>query len=105
MAGVKNASPVPTSQASRTNTQSAGRPANTAAASEACAAQRSASAVSMTRRRPNRSATAPAIAINSTCGTTAAANTYPRPVAFAPLPSTAQAIATVDIDEPSREVA
>ena len=105
MAGVKNASPVPTSQASRTNTQSAGRPANTAAASEACAAQRSASAVSMTRRRPNRSATAPAIAISSTCGTTAAANTYPRPVAFAPLPSTAQAIATVDIDEPSREVA
>ena len=103
-AGVKNASPVPSSQASRTNTQSAGRPANTAPASDACAAQRSASAPSITRRRPSRSATAPATAISSTWGTTAAANTYPRPVALAPLSSTAQAIATVDIDEPSREV-
>jgi hypothetical protein len=31
-------------------------------------------------------------------------NTSPSPVALAPLASTAQAIATVDIDEPSKEV-
>ena len=101
---MKNASPVPPSQASSTNTQSAGRPANTAPASDPCAAQRSASAASITRRRPNRSAAAPATGSTSTWGTTPAANTYPRPVAPAPLSSTAQAMATVDIDEPSREV-
>ena len=101
---MKNASPVPSSQASRTNTQSAGRPVNTAAASDACAAQRSTSAASITGRRPSRSATAPAIGSTSTCGTTPAANTYPRPVAPVPLSSTAHAIATGDIAEPSREV-
>jgi hypothetical protein len=50
--GSKKASPVPTSQASRTNSQSGGRPANSATASEACAPQRSESALSITRRRP-----------------------------------------------------
>ena len=60
---------------------------------------------SITRRRPNRSAIAPANGIISTWATTFAANTNPRPVALAPLSSTAHAIATVDIDEPSREAA
>ena len=101
---MKNASPMPWSQASRTNSQSAGRPANSAAASEPCAPQRSTSAASITRRRPSRSATAPANGSSSTCGTTPAANTNPRLVALPPLSSTAQAIATVDIDEPSRDV-
>jgi len=101
---MKNASPVPSSQASRTNSHSAGRPANSAAASEPCAAQRSTSAASITRRRPSRSATAPATGSTSTWGTTLAANTSPRPVALSPLSSTAQAIATVDINEPSRDV-
>jgi hypothetical protein len=58
----------------------------------------------MTRRRPSRSATAPANASSSTCGTTLAANTSPRALGLPPLSSTAQAIATVDIDVPSREV-
>ena len=102
--GVKNAVPVPPSQASSTNSHSGGRPTNSAAASDACAAQRSTSAPSIARRRPSRSATAPATGMNSTWGTTFAANTHPRPVACAPLSSTAKAIATVDIAEPSREV-
>ena len=63
---MKNASPDPSSQASRTNNQIAGRPANSAAARQACAAQRSTSAASITRRRPSRSATAPANASSST---------------------------------------
>jgi len=103
-AGAKNASPDPSSQASRTNSQIAGRPANSATARDACAPQRSTSAASMTRRRPSRSATAPANASNRTCGTTLAANTSPRALGLPPLSSTAQAIATVDIDVPSREV-
>jgi hypothetical protein len=103
-AGEKNASPVPSSQASRMNTQSAGRPANSAAARQACAPQRSTSAASITRRRPSRSATTPASGSITTWDTTPAVNTNPRPVAPAPLSSTAQAIATVDIAEPSSEV-
>jgi hypothetical protein len=103
-AGEKNASPVPSSQASRMNTQSAGRPVNSTAASEACAAQRSTSAASITRRRPSRSATAPASGSITTWDTTPAVNTNPRPVAPAPASRTAQAIATVDIEEPSSEV-
>jgi hypothetical protein len=67
-------------------------------------AQRSTSAESITRRRPNRSAIAPATGSTSTWGTTAAANTTPSPDALAPLSSTAQAMATVDIDEPNKEV-
>ena len=60
--------------------------------------------MSITRRRPSRSAIAPANGSVSTWDTTFAANTNPRPVALPPLSSTAQAIATVDIDVPSREV-
>jgi len=103
-AGEKNASPVPSSQASRTNSQSGGRPANSAAARLACAAQRSTSAESMTRRRPSRSPTAPANGSITTWDTTPAVNTNPRPVAPPPLSRTAQAIATADIEEPSRDV-
>jgi hypothetical protein len=47
---------------------------------------------------------APASGSSRTWGTTLAVNTTPRPVALILLSSTAQAIATVDIDEPSREV-
>ena len=47
---------------------------------------------------------APANGSVSTCDTTFAANTNPRLVALPPLSSTAQAIATVDIDDPSRDV-
>ena len=101
---MKNAVPVPPSQASRTKSQSAGRPANSATAVAACAPHRSRSAASITRRRPTLSALTPASGRSSTCGTTLAANTSPRPVALPPLSSTAQAMATVDIDEPSREV-
>ncbi len=101
---MKNAVPMPPSQASAMNSHSAGRPRASAIASVACAAQRSTSAASITRRRPSRSAIAPASGSNTTCETTLAANTSPRPVALNPLSSTAQAIATVDIDEPSREV-
>jgi len=86
------------------NSQSAGRPVNSATARQACAAPRSTSAVSITRRRPSRSATAPARGSITTWDTTPAVNTNPRPVAPAPLSRTAQAIATVDIEEPSREV-
>ena len=96
--------PVPPSQASRTNSHSAGRPTASAAASAVCAQQRSTSAASITRRRPNRSAIAPANGSSRTWGTTLAVNTTPRPVALNLLSSTAQAIATLDIDEPSREV-
>ena len=103
-AGVKNAVPMPPSQASRTNSHSGGRPRASAAASVAWAAQRSASAPIITRRRPSRSAIAPAIGSSRTWGTTVAVNTRPSPVALTRLSSTAQAIATVDIDEPSREV-
>ncbi len=103
-AGVKNAVPMPPSQASRTNSHSGGRPAASATASVAWAAQRSASAPIITGRRPSRSAIAPAIGSNKTWGTTVAVNTRPRPVALTRLSSTAQAIATVDIDEPSSEV-
>jgi hypothetical protein len=77
---------------------------NSATASEACAPQRSESAAIITRRRPSRSAMAPANGSVSTCGTTFAANTTPRPVALPPSSSTAQAIATADIDEPNRDV-
>jgi hypothetical protein len=62
------------------------------------------SAASITRRRPSRSAITPATASSITWGTTLAANTTPRPVALAPLSSTAQAIATVDMAVPSRDV-
>ena len=96
--------PVPPSQASRTNSHSAGRPAVSAAASAACAQQRSTSAASITWRRPSRSAIAPASGSSRTWGTTLAVNTTPRPVALTRLSSTAKATATVDIDEPSREV-
>ncbi len=101
-AGVKNAVPMPPSQASRTNSQSGGRPTASATASVAWAAQRSTPII--TRRRPSRSAIAPANGSSRTWGTTAAVNTRPSPVAPTRLSSTAQAIATVDIDEPSREV-
>jgi hypothetical protein len=103
-AGVKNAVPMPPSQASRTNSHSGGRPTASATASVAWAAQRSTSAPIITRRRPSRSAIAPANGSNKTWGTTVAVNTRPSPVAPTRLSSTAQAIATVDIDEPSREV-
>ena len=96
--------PVPPSQASKTNSQSAGRPKARAVASDACAPQRSTSAASITRRRPSRSAIAPASGSSTTCETTVAVNTSPRPVAPILLSSTAKAMATVDIDEPSREV-
>jgi hypothetical protein len=86
------------------NSHSDGRPRASAIARVACAAQRSTSAASITRRRPSRSAIAPASGSTTTCETTPAVNTRPRPVAPTPLASTAQAIATVDIDEPSREV-
>ncbi len=58
----------------------------------------------MTRRRPRRSATAPANGSITTWDTTPAEKTNPRPVAPPPLSRTAQAIATADIDEPSRDV-
>jgi hypothetical protein len=58
----------------------------------------------MTRRRPSRSAIAPASGSSSTCGTTFAVNTKPRPVAWILLSRTAKATATVDIDEPSSDV-
>jgi hypothetical protein len=103
-AGVKNAVPMPPSQASRTNSHSGGRPTASATASVAWAAQRNASAPIITRRRPSRSAIAPAIGSSRTWGTTVAVNTRPSPVALTRLSSTAQAIATVDIDEPSSEV-
>jgi hypothetical protein len=103
-AGEKNAVPVPPSQASMTNSHSVGRPKASAVASAAWAPQRSMSAASITRRRPSRSATAPASGSSTTCETTVAAKTTPRPVAPILLSSTAHAMATVDIDEPSREV-
>ena len=59
-AGVKNAVPMPPSQASRTNSQSGGRPTASATASVAWVTQRSTSAPIITRRRPSRSAIAPA---------------------------------------------
>jgi len=96
--------PVPPSQASTMNSHNAGRPKASAVASVACAPQRSMSAASITRRRPSRSAIAPASGSSMTCETTLAVNTNPRPVAPTPLASTAQAIATVDIEEPSSEV-
>ncbi len=74
-AGEKNASPVPDSAASTTNSQIAGRPANSATARLACATLRSTSAASITRRRPSRSAIAPANASISTWETTSAVNT------------------------------
>jgi len=104
MAGEKNAVPVPPSQASTTNNHNAGRPAASAAASVACAPQRNRSAASITRRRPSRSAIAPASGSSTTWDTTVAVNTSPRPVAPILLSSTAKAMATVDIDEPSKEV-
>jgi hypothetical protein len=103
-AGEKKPSPVPSSQASRMNSQSGGRPANSAPARLACEAQRSTSAESITRRRPSRSATAPADGSITTWDTTPAVNTNPRPVARPPLSRTAKAIATVDMEEPSRDV-
>jgi hypothetical protein len=96
--------PVPPSQAIKTNSHSGGRPVASATASVACAPQRSPSAQSITQRRPSRSAIAPASGSNRTWGTTVAVNTTPNPVAPTLLSSTAQAIATVDIDEPSSEV-
>jgi len=86
------------------NSHNVGRPTTSAIASVACAPQRSTSAASITRRRPSRSAIAPASGSSRTWETTLAANTSPRPVALTPLSSTAQAIATVDIDDPSKEV-
>jgi hypothetical protein len=89
-AGVKNASPVPRNDTSTKNTHSGGRPANGASgnrcagtsstASSACAQQRSTSALSITLRRPNRSAIAPATAISSTIGTTLENMTKPSAV-------------------------
>jgi len=86
------------------NSHNVGRPVASAIASVACAPQRSTSAPSMTRRRPSRSAIAPASGSSTTWETTLAVNTSPRPVAPILLSSTAKAMATVDIDEPSREV-
>ncbi len=101
---MKNAVPIPPIQASNTNSHSGGRPVNRATASVACPPQRSRSAPIITRRRPSRSAIAPASGSSRTWGTTVAVNTTPRPVALAPVLRTAQAIATVDIDEPSSDV-
>ena len=102
-AGEKNALPVPTTNAAATNSHRLGRPTVSATASTAWAAQRARSAVSMTRRRPRRSASAPPNSMNATMGTMFAANTRPSPVAVPPSPSTAKAIATDDIAVPSSE--
>jgi len=103
-AGEKNASPLPRTQASSTNSHTGGRPANTATASAACAAQRSASALSMTRRRPSRSPIAPATGSSTTCDTTPASMITPSALALAPVCSTAQAVAIADIAVPSSDV-
>ena len=104
-AGVKTASPVPRAIASRMNTHNAGCPASTAPASAACAAQRAASAPSMTGRRPIRSARTPPPSMNSTCGTIPAARTTPRSLAVPPPSSTAKDTASADIEVPRSEVA
>jgi hypothetical protein len=87
---VKNASPVPRNDTSTINAHNGGRPANGASAktcsgssstaSSVCAEQRSTSALSITRRRPNRSAIAPATAMSSTIGITLANITTPSAV-------------------------
>ena len=69
------------------------------------AAHRATSAVSITGRRPSRSASTPPPSMNATIGTMFAANTTPSDVAVPPLASTAKAIATADIEVPSIEVA
>ena len=74
-----------------------------AAASTAWAAPRTRSAVSITRRRPRRSASAPPNSRNATIGTISAVNTRPSPVAVPPSPSSAKAIAIDDMALPSSE--
>ena len=74
-AGVKNASPVPSSASSTMNSQMGGGPAKSAAASAAAAVNRTASAASITGRRPSRSAITPPPSMKRTWGTTPAAKT------------------------------
>ena len=103
-AGVKNASPAPRTAANPAKTQIGGWLASMSAASRAWAAQRAASAVSITGRRPNRSAITPPPSMNSTWGTMPAASTKPSSVAVPPLSSTAKITATDAIEVPSSEV-
>ncbi len=72
---MKNASPVPSTADSTTNSQTGGTVTSSAAARVPCAASRTASAPSITFRLPSRSATTPPPSMNSTCGMTPAANT------------------------------
>jgi hypothetical protein len=104
-AGWKNALPVPTTNAATTNSQMRGEPSSSVAASVPWAAHRARSAVSITGRRPSRSASTPPPSMNATIGTMLAANTTPSDIADPPLASTANAIATADIEVPSDEVA
>ena len=103
-AGEKNALPAPTTNAAATNSQSPACPSASAAASVPCATQRTRSAVSITRRRPRRSASAPPTSRNTIIGTMFAVNTTPSPVAVPPVPRNAKAIATADIAVPNWDV-
>jgi hypothetical protein len=73
-------------------------------ANAVCAQQRSTSAVSITRRRPSRSAIAPLTGSDTTIATTLAANTIPSDVADPCRSRTAQEIAIDDIAVPSSDV-
>ncbi len=74
-AGLKNASPAPTSAASVANSHVCGLPASSATASAACAAPHRASDPSITGRRPIRSASTPPPSMSSTWGRILAAMT------------------------------
>jgi hypothetical protein len=103
-AGEKNALPVPTTNAAMTNSQTCGWPRKSVTARAHWAAQRATSAVSITGRRPSRSASTPPPSMNATIGAMFAVNTTPSVVADPPLCSTAKAIATADIEVPSSDV-
>nr|WP_246115744.1 hypothetical protein [Trebonia kvetii] len=94
---------MPTTSAAAANSHSRGCPSDSAAARPPCARHLATSAASMTGRRPSRSASAPPPSMNAIIGTMFAASTTPSPVGEPPLPSTAKAIATVDIAVPSSD--
>ena len=74
-AGVKKASPVPTTAVSAAISQIGGLATSKVAARTPCAVSRAPSAASITLRLPIRSARTPPPSMNSTCGMTPAAKT------------------------------